>query len=393
MNKLKEKLSANHPTHQKGTFFQAKLTVNRPGDRYEQEADAMAEKIVRGESFFGLSGPISTVNLQKKCTECEQNEQIQMKAYSNGGSARKDVEHGVLSEKANGKTLNPETRNWMESRFGTDFGNVKIHDGNNAQQLNDKLNARAFTHRDHIFFNSGEYEPNTLKGKKLLAHELTHVVQQGAAPMNEIQRDDNKTPSPDAEKESEFEFDYNLLPPSLQFSLGQWMLEANTSRVALQFTQGLMQTRFGYNYGGNLTLGTKTPSMSTELGFNPHSPALSFGYSRDQFRFGANADLTGGGFGFNLGYGSRLLPMPFDLAGPVNQGWAGARGILGDLGSMQDPLSFYQSHGDNVDDIMGAVKALQPLADEENQGFGVGLRFTYNPQTGVLIHAGAQWIF
>ncbi|WP_296703614.1 DUF4157 domain-containing protein [Algoriphagus sp.] len=377
----------------KGTFFQAKLAVNHPGDRYEQEADSVAEKVVNDINSDSTTPIMSSPNIQKKCAECEE-ENIQMKGSSSGGFANQEIESGIKSEAGTGKTLNSETRNLMESRFGADFGNIKIHDGSNSHQLNRKLNARAFTHQDDIFFNSGEYNPSTQKGKKLLAHELTHVIQQSTSPINKIQRDDDEAsiPSPE-EEESEFEFNYELLPPSLQFSLGQWMLEANTSRVALQFTQGLMQTRFGYNYGGNLTLGTSSPSGSAEIGFNPHSPAMSFGLTQDRFRFGANADFTTGGFGLNLGYGSRLLPMPFDLAGPVNSGWAGASGILGDIGSMQDPISFYQSHGDNIDQIMGAVKALQPLADEENQGFGAGLRFSYNPQTGVLIHAGVQWMF
>lgn len=393
MKECKENLFRRSDPKHKGPFFQAKLSVNRPGDRFEQEADAVAEKVANGNKIDGLNQSISPLNIQRKCSECEEEEQIQMKRFSFQSYASGEVEQGISSEKKGGKTLDGETRNAMENKFGVDFGNVKIHEGSKSQKLNRKLNAKAFTYQEHIFFNSGEYDPSSKKGKKLLAHELTHVVQQQTASMNKIQREDNGEISPDPEEESEFEFDFDVLPPALQMSLGQWMLEANTSRVALQFTQGLLRTRLGYNYGGELTLGTRTPSWSTQLGFNPHSPALSFGYTRDQFRFGANADLTTGGFGLNLGYGARLLPMPFDLAGPVNSGWAGASGILGDLGNMDDPLSFYQAHGDNIDDIMAAVKALQPLADEENQRFGAGLRFRYNPETGLLIHAGVQWMF
>jgi hypothetical protein len=398
----KESKETKNKTLGKSPFFQAKLMVNSPGDQYEKEADAVAEKIVSlagNDSALHASGvgglgvrPISPIDIQKKCAECEEEENIQMKGNYSGRAVDSELENGIHVAKTGGQPLPSDTQSSMESGFGTGFQDVKIHHDAKSNQLNRKLNARAFTTGKNIFFKSGEYNPQTREGKKLLAHELTHVVQQSSATGIKVQREDIE-PSTDSADETEFEFDYNLLPPSLQFSLGQWMLEANTSGAALQFSHGLMKSRFGYNYGGNLTLGTQSPSSSVELGFNPHSPALSLNLTEDRFRFGANADLTTGGFGFNLGYGSKLLPMPFDLAGPVYGGWEGASGILGDIGNMQDPLSFYQSHGDNIDAVMGAVKALQPLANEGNQGFGAGLRFTYNPQTGVLIHAGVQWMF
>ncbi|GAA0879203.1 hypothetical protein GCM10009119_21710 [Algoriphagus jejuensis] len=398
----KENREKKKASHHPRTFFQAKLTVNLPGDRYEQEADAVADKIsdstnmdsgpVIEELSMQNIRPIYGDDIQKKCAECEEEETVQMKGNFRGGDLEPEIENRIQSAKGGGAAMPAETQTSMESHFGQPFGAVKIHNDNTSDRLNRQLDAKAFTTGNNIFFKRGEYNPTTYQGKKLLAHELTHVVQQGAISWANIQRDEEESTPQNAE-EDEFEFDYDLLPPSLQFSIGQWILEANTSRVALQFSQGLMRSRFGYNYGGNLTLGTRTPSLSTEFGFNPHSPALSFGLTQDRFRFGANADLTTGGFGFNLGYGAKLLPMPFDLAGPVNAGWAGASGILGDIGNMQDPVSFYQAHGDDIDAIMGSVKALQPLADESNQGFGAGLRFTYNPTTGVLIHAGVQWMF
>lgn len=362
-------------------FFQAKLTVNQPGDRYEQEADRIANQVVNlgfndSESFF----------------KPQINPVINRSEKSRSPIVTNKVESNLLKNTHSGSTLPENIRSKMENGFGKDFSGVKIHQDSEAEEANKVLNANAFTYGKHIYFNAGKFNPDSKKGQELLAHELTHVVQQGKAHGLGIQRDEEEA-STESNEESEFEFDYNLLPPSLQFSLGQWMLEANTSQVAIQFSQGLMRSRFGYNYGGNITLGTQSPSSSFELGFNPHSPALSMSLTEDRFRFGANADLTTGGFGFNLGYGSKLLPMPFDLAGPVYGGWGGASSILGDIGNMQDPISFYQSHGDNIDSIMGAVKALQPLANESNQGFGAGLRFTYNPQTGVLIHAGVQWMF
>lgn len=377
--KIKKEKGIKQAAH--NPFFQAKLTVNQPGDKFEQEADRIANEVVNlgtqnSESFF--KPQITPV--------------INRSEKSRSPIVTNKVESTLLKNAHSGSTLPENIRSKMENGFGKDFSDVKIHLDAEAREANQSLNANAFTYGNHIYFNAGKFNPDSKKGQELLAHELTHVIQQGNTSGLGIQRDEEEAGT-ETNEESEFEFDYDLLPPSLQFSLGQWMLEANTSQVALQFSQGLMRSRFGYNYGGNLTLGTQTPSSSFELGFNPHSPALSLSLTEDRFRFGANADLTTGGFGFNLGYGSKLLPMPFDLAGPVYGGWGGASSILGDIGNMQDPISFYQSHGDNIDAIMGAVKALQPLTNESNQGFGAGLRFTYNPQTGILIHAGVQWMF
>ncbi len=175
---LKEKATQHNAQKSKGTFFQAKLTVNRPGDKFEQEADAKAEEVMKESNQSDFSSSFGPMTIQKKCAECEEEERIQMKGSSSAGFADPETENGIVTEKGNGKPLNQETKTWMESRFGADFGDVKIHDGDNSQKLNKKLSARAFTHKNHIFFNSGEYNPTSNQGKKLLAHELTHVVQQ-----------------------------------------------------------------------------------------------------------------------------------------------------------------------------------------------------------------------
>jgi hypothetical protein len=69
----------------------------------------------------------------------------------------------------------------MEDSFGTDFSRVRVHTSSQSDTLNRQLQARAFTTGSDIFFRSGEYKPTSGAGQQLLAHELTHVVQQGAA--------------------------------------------------------------------------------------------------------------------------------------------------------------------------------------------------------------------
>ena len=122
---------------QKRSFFQAKLTVNSPGDQYEKEADAVAEKIVSLEGndsaahASGVGGlgvrPISPIEIQKKCAECEEEENIQMKGYYNGGTVDSETENGIHAAKTGGQPLPSETQSSMESGFGTGFQDVKIH--------------------------------------------------------------------------------------------------------------------------------------------------------------------------------------------------------------------------------------------------------------------------
>lgn len=102
-------------------------------------------------------------------------------AGAEGGEVDEKVESTIKSQRGGGSPLPDATRSAMESGFGADFGNVRIHQGAGADTLNRSLSARAFTTGSDIFFRSGEYDPGSQHGQELLAHELTHVVQQGGA--------------------------------------------------------------------------------------------------------------------------------------------------------------------------------------------------------------------
>jgi outer membrane protein OmpA-like peptidoglycan-associated protein len=128
--------------------------------------------------------------LQRKCADCEKEEhgQVQRKA-DGGGTAPSGVTHQIESSKGNGSQLSDNTRAQMESSFGTDFSNVRIHNNSESAEMNDALHAQAFTHGSDIYFNEGKYNPQNTEGSRLLAHELTHVVQQGGGVERKIQRD------------------------------------------------------------------------------------------------------------------------------------------------------------------------------------------------------------
>jgi hypothetical protein len=93
---------------------------------------------------------------------------------------RPQVEDAIVSARGGGAALESGVRAQMESSFGADFSGVRIHDNSQADDLNRSLSARAFTTGTDIFFRQGEYRPGSSEGRRLLAHELTHVVQQNS---------------------------------------------------------------------------------------------------------------------------------------------------------------------------------------------------------------------
>ncbi len=90
-------------------------------------------------------------------------------------------EQTLASSKGGGSVLPSDTKNYMESRFQADFSDVRIHTDSKAEHLSRSVNAQAFAHGNDIYFNSGKFAPHSTEGKTLLAHELTHTVQQGAS--------------------------------------------------------------------------------------------------------------------------------------------------------------------------------------------------------------------
>ncbi|UYQ93542.1 DUF4157 domain-containing protein [Chitinophaga horti] len=149
-------------------FFQTKLTVNEPGDEFEREADDVADKVMRMEN----------VQVQRKCAECEQEEEQVHRSAEGATSIPAGMEASLAASRGGGRGLEPETRSFMERKFGAGFGDVRIHADGMSAGMNRQLQARAFAIGTDIYFNNNEYQPQTQSGKHLLAHELTHVLQQ-----------------------------------------------------------------------------------------------------------------------------------------------------------------------------------------------------------------------
>ncbi|GGG23368.1 hypothetical protein GCM10011344_25140 [Dokdonia pacifica] len=118
-------------------------------------------------------------DIQEK--EDEETQTVQKQASGDEGSVNPSVESTLQNSKGGGSPLDTNTKNEMESGFGADFSEVRVHNDSDAIQMNQQLGAQAFTNENDIYFNEGKYDPKSDSGKHLLAHELTHTVQQGAS--------------------------------------------------------------------------------------------------------------------------------------------------------------------------------------------------------------------
>lgn len=213
-------------------LIQAKLTVGAVGDRYEQEADRVAEQVM---SMGEPAGAQQAVQRQEEEEELqmkplaatitplvqrqeeeeelqmkpliqrqEEEEELQMKpdlqrqeedeeelmmradssrqAQADGSfEASSGLESRLAVQKGGGRPLPEEVRADMEPRFGADFSGVRLHTGGEALQMNRALRAQAFTHGQDIYLRPDRYTPDSEGGRRLLAHELTHVIQQSGA--------------------------------------------------------------------------------------------------------------------------------------------------------------------------------------------------------------------
>jgi hypothetical protein len=153
--------------------LQPKLTVSQPGDHYEQEADRVADQIVQ----MGEPGPAPPAGVAKQTSRTIQTES----ASPDRSDIASEVESSIESLDGHGEPLSDHARAFFEPRFGCDFSGVRIHTDAKADEAARSVNARAFTVGHNVVFRRGDFAPDSSDGRWLLAHELTHVVQQNAA--------------------------------------------------------------------------------------------------------------------------------------------------------------------------------------------------------------------
>lgn len=162
--------------------IQPKLAISQPGDPDEREADQVADRVMRAHAG-GLTGSSCSCDGEgEQCEKCQHQQAATIArkvAPSTTPAAPHDAVEPVL--RSSGEPMDPSTRAFFEPRFGRDFSRVRVHTGAGAGDSTRAIEALAYTTANHMVFREGLYQPRTETGQRLIAHELTHVVQQGAS--------------------------------------------------------------------------------------------------------------------------------------------------------------------------------------------------------------------
>ena len=194
---------------QRKLVIQPKLNVTPAGDKYEQEADSVAQQVVKqinqpqgaqsaDVQRAGEEDELAMKRIQRAGEEDElamkrdpiqrageedelAMKRIQRESFEQGGDVGGDIESSIESARGSGQALDGGIRGKLEGAFDADFSNVRVHTDAQSDSLNKSIQAKAFTTGSDIFFSKGAYDPGSQSGQELLGHELTHVVQQGSA--------------------------------------------------------------------------------------------------------------------------------------------------------------------------------------------------------------------
>jgi Domain of unknown function (DUF4157) len=174
--------------------IRAKLEISQPGDPLEQEADRMANQVISSPTPVRRCACGGVIGTGGECSQCKA-KRLQRSASGPAPSEMPLSVSRVLN--SSGRPLESGTRGFMESRFGHDFSDVQIHTGSDAAASAKSINAKAYTFGQNVVFGQGQYTPGSDQGKRLLAHELTHVIQQNdliTAPKIQRWRDGGEDP-------------------------------------------------------------------------------------------------------------------------------------------------------------------------------------------------------
>ncbi len=431
--------------------IQTKLTVNKPNDIYEQEADAMADKVVQRFSEYSFANaennstpffnkpnsyvqrkcagceqeeklqkkeeggegellknklqkkPIFETNpqppddslsfvqrtpfggegrgevLQRKCAECEEEEKLQTKTETTSSqTASSSVVGNLNSSKSSGNPLPHDTRTKMESSFGADISHVRIHNDNAAVQMSKDLHAQAFTHGSDIYFNSGKYDANNKEGQHLLAHELTHVVQQNGE-SNIQKQPEQTTDSVDAtEGQGQFLVEDSATPSEIQMRKSDFLQRLNsevcqTVDEALQST-GLSSDNCPYIREVFARYQNSTPAEMEQV-LQRYEPSTRFAQSADDLIEIIKVHVFAAAI--QWAKTGELFGIPESIAGLISSGISSVTSVVNNVtNAISSVASSVSSAVSSIGDLFfkakpGGSKATQsPLAVMQSLGKG-----------------------
>ena len=171
------------------------VRVSQPHETAEREADHAADAVVRGQTVAVHQGATAGASVQRLCAACEdeerrQQEETPVQAKRESGTAGPttgDTGH-LAGLEGRGQPLPGALRREFEPRFGHDFGEVRLHTDTEGGKSAQAFDALAYTYGRHVVFGAGQFDPASTRGRRLIAHELTHVVQQSGSASSVLQR-------------------------------------------------------------------------------------------------------------------------------------------------------------------------------------------------------------
>ena len=178
--------------------LQRKLEIGAVNDPLEAEADRVAEHVTRMPDP-AIAIRSATPHISRKCAACEEEDQKKVQRKPTGEAKSAGEVQPLVQDvlRSPGRSLDSATRAFMEPRFGADFSGVRVHDDAQATKSAKSVHALAYTVGNNVVFNTNQYRPASVAGQRLLAHELTHVVQQSGESKQRLRRKelpDEETP-------------------------------------------------------------------------------------------------------------------------------------------------------------------------------------------------------
>ena len=182
-NVMRSREQQQQPATPPREFVQPKLTIGEPNDKYEQEADRVAKQVV--QRMQAPEPPtFSNAKEEEPSLQCKREafQQIWRPMLqgdgAEGGTTSEEFDRTLNSARSGGQALDSGLQRSMGEAMGADFSGVKVHTDATANNLSESIQAKAFTTGRDVFFKRGAYQPGSRGGQELIAHELTHVVQQ-----------------------------------------------------------------------------------------------------------------------------------------------------------------------------------------------------------------------
>jgi len=359
--------------HRLSPRVHCKLEVGAVDDPLEAEADRVADQVMR-MSDPDLSVSNSTAQISRKCAACEEEDEKKVHKKSNGRALAESVAPPSVDAaiQSSGQPLDAATRAFFEPRFGRAFGNVRVHTDAAAAHSARSINALAYAAGEHLAFAPGQYAPQTRQGKQLLAHELAHVAQQGAAEETvhasasskpETEQAADKTVHPEVSRAKAYVVARQPPPPKTD-DADATEEETPTDKFkgtpVSEIVISLARGRVGFRIPSGMLLGT----ASTDL------PAGSYQLTAvvAEQKWNISGPGVKGGVRFSVDLSESkadpwTLSYPATLPLTVSPGMAEEPKTFGDMvdpnsGALKDPLSPYEGWGN--------AGPPQPVADVDD---------------------------